>query len=319
MEELQRNVASRRGHRAHLTKVHNKMEDIMAGELNAIQRATIAIHIEQLEQKRQKLTQLDMEIADLIENREDLEEEILESEELQCTIAEQICMRKHSWRPHKHNSWSRQRNKTCNSPVESSRHNLHSLQPSSAITSQPPQSAELGNNSPSQGAAPGTSLVSMSSNSSTVQNVSRLPKLILPTFDGNLLYWQSFWDSYRAAVHDNPSLSDIQKFNYLRARLRGVASRSIAGFPLTNANYQRSIELLQERFSQSHRIINANMEPTLNLPNPSTQLVRLQQFYDTLETHIRGLEALKKSRVIWRYFSPNHPQETARRVKERPC
>ena len=138
-------------------------------------------------------------------------------------------------------------------------------------------------------------MVSTSSNSSTVQNVSRLPKLILPTFDGNPLYWQSFWDSYRAAVHDNSSLSDIQKFNYLRAQLRGDASRSIAGFPLTNVNYKRSIELLQERFGQSHRIINAHMEAMLNLPNPSTQLVSLRQFYDTLETHIRGLEALGKS------------------------
>ena len=146
-----------------------------------------------------------------------------------------------------------------------------SVQPSSAVVaSQPPQSAELGSNSPLQGAALDTNVVSTSSNSSTVQNVSRLPKLILPTFDGNPLYWQSFWDSYRAAVHDNPSLSDIQEFNYLRAQLRGDASRSIAGLPLTNANYQRSIELLQERFGQSHRIINALMEAMLNLPNPST-------------------------------------------------
>ena len=87
MEELQRKVASRRGHRAHLTKLNHKMEDIMAAELDAVQRATIAIHIEQLEQKRQKLSQLDTEIADPIEKPEDLKEEILESEELQCTIA----------------------------------------------------------------------------------------------------------------------------------------------------------------------------------------------------------------------------------------
>ena len=76
-----------------------------------------------------------------------------------------------------------------------------------------------------------------------------------------------------------------QKFNYLKAQLLGDALRSIAGFPLTNANYQRSIELLQERSGQSPHI-NAHMEAMLNSPNPSTQLVSLQQFYDTLETHI---------------------------------
>ena len=62
-----------------------------------------------------------------------------------------------------------------------------------------------------------------------------------------------------------------QKFS--RAQLGGDASRSIARFPLTNANYQRGIELLQDWFGQSHRIIKAPMEAMLNLPNPSTQLV----------------------------------------------
>ena len=38
LEELQRKVASSRGHRAHLTKMHRKMEDIITGELDAVQR-----------------------------------------------------------------------------------------------------------------------------------------------------------------------------------------------------------------------------------------------------------------------------------------
>lgn len=50
--------------------------------------------LEQLEQKRQRLSQLDINIADLFEKLEDLEEDILESEELQCNVAEQICQPK---------------------------------------------------------------------------------------------------------------------------------------------------------------------------------------------------------------------------------
>ena len=33
--------------------------------------------------------------------------------------------------------------------------------------------------------------------------VSRLPKLNLPSFAGDPLTWQSFWDSFKAAVHSN--------------------------------------------------------------------------------------------------------------------
>ena len=36
----------------------------------------------------------------------------------------------------------------------------------------------------------------------------QLPKLTLPKFYGDVLTWQTFWDSFEAAVHLNPSLTD---------------------------------------------------------------------------------------------------------------
>ena len=162
----------------------------MAAELDAVQRATIAIHIEQLEQKRQKLSQLDTEIADLIEKSEDLEEEILESEESQCTIAEQICpaktfretsQKQHLAEPMEQNTQPPSEI-IATQPLQSARE--QAVQSTSAIAvTHPPQSAELGSNSPSQGATQSSSMLSTSSNSSTVQNVSRPPEPILPTFD----------------------------------------------------------------------------------------------------------------------------------------
>ena len=44
----------------------------------------------------------------------------------------------------------------------------------------------------------------------------KLPKLTIQPFKGELTTWTTFWDSYKAAIHDNASLSDIDKFNYLR-------------------------------------------------------------------------------------------------------
>lgn len=77
--------------------------------------------------------------------------------------------------------------------------------------------------------------------SNSSYSMSRRPKSALPTFDGNPLSWQSFWDSFRTAVHDNPHLGNIQKLNYLRAQLSGEASRSIAGFPLTEVPLKPAI------------------------------------------------------------------------------
>ena len=81
----------------------------------------------------------------------------------------------------------------------------------------------------------------------------------------------------------------------MKAQLCNGAERVIAGLPLTNANYSKSIELLQERFAQPHKIINAHMEALLNLPSPTGHLSSLRLFYDSIETHIRGLETLGKT------------------------
>jgi len=53
----------------------------------------------------------------------------------------------------------------------------------------------------------------------TREPASHLPKLSLPTFSGDTLMWQSFSDSFDAAVHNCPSISKIQKFSYLKAQL----------------------------------------------------------------------------------------------------
>ena len=47
----------------------------------------------------------------------------------------------------------------------------------------------------------------------------KLPKLTIRSFDGDITRWTSFWDSYKSAIHDNRSLSAVDKFNYLRSLL----------------------------------------------------------------------------------------------------
>jgi hypothetical protein len=44
----------------------------------------------------------------------------------------------------------------------------------------------------------------------------KLPTTSMPTFSGDLLTYQTFWDSFESSVHNNPSLTDVQKFSYLK-------------------------------------------------------------------------------------------------------
>ena len=120
----------------------------------------------------------------------------------------------------------------------------------------------------------------------------KLPKVSLPTFNGDLLAFQTFWDSFESSVHNNPSLSDVQKFTYLKSLLEEEAARTIDGFALTNANYQQALCLLKERYGQKQKITAAYMQTLLQLPTPAYNIRELRVFYDKLETNIRGLESL---------------------------
>ena len=112
---------------------------------------------------------------------------------------------------------------------------------------------------------------------------------------GNPLRWCTFWDSSEASVHSNSNLSGVQKCSYLQAQLVGDASRAIAGFPLTNNNYEQAVNLLKERFGQPSKIINVHVQALLDLPSPCYQLSSLQLFYDSMKNHVRGLGSLAKS------------------------
>ena len=125
---------------------------------------------------------------------------------------------------------------------------------------------------------------------------TRLPKLTLPSFFGNPLNWLTFWDSFQAAIHLNPNLSGIQKFNYVKSQLQGDAVQCIDGIPPSDQNYLHAVTLLQDRFRQTHKLVSAHMQAFIEAPNPTISLNSLLKFYDTAESHLRGLSSLGKSK-----------------------
>ena len=74
-----------------------------------------------------------------------------------------------------------------------------------------------------------------------------------------------FWDSIEVAIHNNRSLSNIEKFNYLRSLLQGPALDTIAGLTLTDANYNEAVQVLTSRFGNKQLIIDRYTEFLLSL------------------------------------------------------
>lgn len=129
--------------------------------------------------------------------------------------------------------------------------------------------------------------------SPTVTPKPRLPKLALPKFKGDVKDWTAFWDSFKAAIHENEDIPKVDKFNYLNSLLEGAAFRTIQGLTLTTANYDSAIALLHERFGNPQQIISAHMEGLLKISNcGGDRSTSLHVVFDKIMVHIGGLEAL---------------------------
>ena len=120
---------------------------------------------------------------------------------------------------------------------------------------------------------------------------AKLPKLELHPFNGDVTQWMTFWDSFKSAVHDNSSISDVDKFNYLRSLVEWSAKEAIAGLTLSSANYHEAICILEKRFGNKKQIISRHIDALLAVEAVSSQY-NVRRLYDQLEIHICGLKSL---------------------------
>ncbi|XP_063447017.1 uncharacterized protein LOC134726541 [Mytilus trossulus] len=297
--------AVRRGHRGQVTKLFKKFDEI---EKNSdLDKDDVKLISDAVEQKKKTIVDLNEKILDLT-SEEDVEEEIQESDEYMFNLESKLRkIRKIYSDSISQNVASTSLDPNANSftqsyPTNSSITNANVIRSNETeINVQPTnfdnfrsmqnthRDLQSTNNLYNQG---------FSSVSNSSQN-HRLPKLDLPHFDGEILQWQTFWDSYESTIHFNSTLTEIQKFSYLKAQLHGHAAQTIEGFALTNANYTTAVNLLKDRFGSPHKIIHAYMKALMDLPSPSNDLNSLRRYGDHLETYVRGLECLGQTQEMY--------------------
>jgi len=272
-KELQQAKAKRAGNRAVITKLTKEADDIIKeGQEHGLPFSlpkTNRLHTvnAMLEEKIAIAKDLDKQVLSRCDVGE-IEKEIEDSDEiLSCVLDIQRCI-------------SQQLSAT---PV------LSAPQNTSSIVVEEPIPTASGLNQSTPDSSPGTAAFQPSHH----QTQSKLPKLVLPKFRGDATKFPTFWDSFESAVHKNPGLSKIDKFDYLYSLLESVALRAIQGLTVTDANYNAPINILNQCFGKPQQIISAHMDELLKIPacngdKPS----QLRFIYDKVSVHVRGLEAL---------------------------
>jgi hypothetical protein len=132
-------------------------------------------------------------------------------------------------------------------------------------------------------------------NTVSPQIYCKLPKITLPQFTGDPLAWQGFWDQYQVSVHNNVSISDIDKFNYLKGCLKGEAGAAISGLSLSSENYKEAVSILRDRFGNEQVLISALMESLLKIDKirSAGNIKVLRMLYTHVANCCRNLKSLK--------------------------
>ncbi|XP_035226844.1 uncharacterized protein LOC118199150 [Stegodyphus dumicola] len=141
-----------------------------------------------------------------------------------------------------------------------------------------------------------------------VDHSVKLPKLTIPNFYGDSCSWLDFWGQFTNAIDNNPNLTPIDKFSYLKSLLVSSTFNVVAGFSLTEENYNSAIDLLKNRFGHQDLVINAHMSKPLNLKQVknAANVKKLRELYDSCEIQIRNLNSLGVTAgILWTFTLSN--------------
>lgn len=146
--------------------------------------------------------------------------------------------------------------------------------------------------------SPQSSIEGLENNISNQTCSFQLPKLQTPSFNGSFDKWLSFYDSFKSMCHDNPNISNIQKFHYLKTCLRDEAAEVIASLETSSENYIVAWNLLKRRFNNKKFMVEGHVKALFEIPNISRDFT-IQFLLDNIQKHLRALEVLEQPVKQW--------------------
>ncbi|GBM20390.1 hypothetical protein AVEN_222098-1 [Araneus ventricosus] len=119
----------------------------------------------------------------------------------------------------------------------------------------------------------------------------KLPKFELKKFSGDPKEFLTFWSIF-SKIHESDDLTKVDKFQYLYQCMvpESRAAGLIFSFPITTETYSKAIQQLKARFGRDLlSLVMKNAVARMNSPDLAT-------LYDMLETKLRALESLERTK-----------------------
>lgn len=130
----------------------------------------------------------------------------------------------------------------------------------------------------------------------------KLPKIQLPTFSGNYEDWPTYKDLFNSLVHENSSLSKVQKLHYLKLSVTDEAGTLLKHIQVTEANYDQARKMLINRFDNKRLIIASILKRMFNQKKMQNQTAN--HIKSLLDTTVECLNNLKNQEIDVNSWDP---------------
>lgn len=156
-------------------------------------------------------------------------------------------------------------------------------------------------NSSHSGASSGLNTTQVNTTiSAGTQNHLRLPKVDLPSFDGEITKWLTFKDRFSSMVHDSTEMPEVLKLQYLLSALKGDAAHQFEHMQITADNYYVTWEALLKRYDNSKVLKREYFKAFYSLEKMKTDSTEeLARIVNEASRLVRGLERLNEPVDKW--------------------
>lgn len=128
----------------------------------------------------------------------------------------------------------------------------------------------------------------------TYRQCPKLPRLELCPFNGELQNWPIFYETFKSIIHENQSLSDSEKIQYLIGKLTGNAQLICQGFMPTAENYSVLWQTLVNKYNDKRVLAASYFDTLLNLPVANdADPISLENYIDKYSSLVSSLKQLK--------------------------
>ena len=118
---------------------------------------------------------------------------------------------------------------------------------------------------------------------------TKLPKLVITKFRGDLTDWPRFWSQFETEI-DKAEIAGVTEYSYLKELVDPKIRTIINGLPFSSKGYKCVKNILTRKYGQIGEVVNAYMENIMSLPTiGGTQPARIHNFYEKLLFNMQSL------------------------------